>query len=400
MVVDNSISNRSDEIVLKQVRLILFFTQGLSLAIWDRLGMFEREVALYRALVPHLGGITFVTYGDKRELEYASRLPGIDIVCNRWGLSSHWYHRYLNYFPALFPTCKINIFKSNQTSGADVAMMVARKRGGRFISRCGYLFSHFIIQRHGEGSEEARRALILEKKIFLGADRVVVTTRSMQDKVVAKDGVDLNKIGVIPNYVDAEAFAPPPFPRKEVSFDSHTGVTEEGKVCILFVGRLDQQKNVADLLQALPGLSVELWLVGEGPLRLELESKAKELNLSIRFLGSKPHEELPDLLLKARMFVLPSHYEGHPKTLLEAMACGLPVIGTDVPGIRDVIQHESNGLLCEKSHHGIRFAIQRILDEPGLAEQLGRGARAFIVAKCALGRIVERELDLLSELAQ
>jgi hypothetical protein len=69
---------------LIEVRLVLFFTRGVSLKTWDDVGMLEREVALYRALRPNLRDITFVTYGDARDLQYAGRLDGIQILCNRW----------------------------------------------------------------------------------------------------------------------------------------------------------------------------------------------------------------------------------------------------------------------------------------------------------------------------
>ena len=81
--------------VLKHLKLVVFFTRGISLQIWDQVGMLEREVALYRQLLPHLKGITFLTYGDRSELQYASCLNGIEILCNHWGLPQQLYTRLL-----------------------------------------------------------------------------------------------------------------------------------------------------------------------------------------------------------------------------------------------------------------------------------------------------------------
>ena len=73
--------------------LALFFTSGVSLQVWDRLGMFDREVALYRRLQQQGIEISFVTYGNHRDLAYRDRLPGIRILCNRWNFPRAIYER-------------------------------------------------------------------------------------------------------------------------------------------------------------------------------------------------------------------------------------------------------------------------------------------------------------------
>jgi glycosyltransferase involved in cell wall biosynthesis len=118
----------------------------------------------------------------------------------------------------------------------------------------------------------------------------------------------------------------------------------------------------------------------------------------VRLLGNVQHRQLPGILKSADLFVLPSRYEGHPKTLIEAMACGLPVVGTDVPGIREIIQHGENGYLCGTSPEEIREAIRVILGDSERRVRMGRNAREFVVEHFALDRIVEKELALLEEL--
>ena len=73
------------------VHTVLFFTRGVSLGLWDRLGMLEREVALYRGLRRHVGNVTFVSYGDGGDRLYSGRLEGISLVCNRGGLPQRLY---------------------------------------------------------------------------------------------------------------------------------------------------------------------------------------------------------------------------------------------------------------------------------------------------------------------
>ena len=76
---------------MASLRLVLFFTRGVSLRTWDQVGMFEREVAIYQRLQEHGVQMAFVTYGDASDLRYAGRIPGIRILCNRWGLSRWRY---------------------------------------------------------------------------------------------------------------------------------------------------------------------------------------------------------------------------------------------------------------------------------------------------------------------
>ena len=169
---------------------------------------------------------------------------------------------------------------------------------------------------------------------------------------------------------------------------------------ICFVGRLDEQKNLFALLKAIKGLDVELVIVGSGPLGERLQEEVRKSRLPVRFLGNVLHQRLPDILNSSALFILPSLYEGHPKVLLEAMACGLPVIGTDVPGIRELINHRETGYLCGTSPEEIRDAIKDVLLNAKLSNHMGKNARDFVKEYFALERIVDMELTLLHELAE
>jgi glycosyltransferase involved in cell wall biosynthesis len=143
---------------------------------------------------------------------------------------------------------------------------------------------------------------------------------------------------------------------------------------------------------------VELLVAGSGSLGEPLRGKAEANRLPVRFLGNVPHRQLPEILNSAALFVLPSYYEGHPKALLEAMACGLPVIGSDVPGIRELIRHGETGYLCGTSPEEIRAAIQDVLNAPDLRARMGRNARESVVDQFSLERVLEMELALYGEL--
>jgi len=369
---------------LDKTKLVLFFTRGVSLRTWDQVGMFEREVAIYRLLQECGVQVSFVTYGDASDLRYADRFPGICILCNRWGLSPKRYERWL---PLLhgWHLWRAGIYKTNQTNGADVALRAAGLFRKPLIARCGYMWSRFTAREQRADSESARHARTQEAKVFTAADRVVVTAEHMKQYIVEQYGLANSKVTVIPNYVLTDLFRP----------DSD-GICKPGRIC--FVGRLHPQKNLFALIEAVRGLNVELEIIGDGSQREALKAAANDKRVNGRFLRNRPHAELPQHFNAAEIFILPSLYEGHPKTILEAMACGRPVIGTNVPGIREIIRHRETGYLCGTSPEEIRLAIQDMLADADLRARMGRNARQFVVEHFALEKIVDMELALLEEL--
>jgi len=348
--------------------------------------MFEREVALYRRLQGRGVQVTFVTYGDASEFGYASRIPGIRILCNRWGIPRQLYERWLPWLHMPWLR-RADIFKTNQTNGAEVALRAAQLWRKPLVARCGYMWSLFAARKEGADSEAARYVRAQETKVFNAADRVVVTADDMKQYVMEQYGIADGQVRVVPNYVLTDLFRPEP----------ENGY-HPARLC--FVGRLEPQKNLFALLESLRGLEIELEIIGTGPQRGALEAAAREKGVKAHFLGNRPHSELPQHFNKAAIVVLPSLYEGHPKSLLEAMACGRPVIGADSPGIREVIRHGETAWLCGTDPASIREAIRELLARPGLRNQLGQNARQFVVENFAIDRIVDLELSLLRELVR
>lgn len=363
---------------LADLHLVLFMTNGVSLRTWDEAGMFEREVALYRRLRPHLRALTIVSYGDRGDIAYRRRLPGIRIVCDR-GLGAALYRDWITRrLPRLWrgPT----LVKTNQTSGADTALAAARAAGAWFMARCGYMLSEALTHLQGPDTPDTRAARALEATVFPAADRCTVTAEAMRGGVLAA-GAGTDTVAVVPNYVDTDLFVPA----------SRTG-TRPSPFRVAFVGRLAPQKNPLLLVEALRGLNVALDIVGHGALLPEVRAAAQ--GMDVTFHGVLPHKALPALLNRADCFVLPSNYEGHPKALLEAMACGLPAVGADRPGIREVIQHGRTGLLVEPTADALRGAVRTLAGNATLRAALGRAAREEVLATLSLERTVGRELAL------
>ena len=368
----------------KVMPLVLFFTRHSSLSSWDQAGLLSREVQLYKRLRQQGIDVTFVTYGNRDDLKYLPQLSGIKVICNRWSFPQKLYIRLL---PILIRVLvgRNWIGKSNQCLGAEIGLAVAGKNH-KFVARNGYLFSLNEERSHGSNSVEANNAKILESKVFTNANRVVVTTETMKAEILQRYAIGPEKIVVIPNFVDVELFSP-------------SRPTEKNRFTLCYVGRLTKNKNPLSLLEAIRGIDLKLVLVGGGGLLHELEEQARSQESKVFFKGFVPNEKLPQILNTCDLFVLPSYYEGQPKSLLEAMACGLPVIATNVPGNRELIRHGIDGYLCGTSPDEIRSAILTLIANRPLRQNLGKNARHRVVSEFSLDRVLELELNLLKELS-
>ena len=370
---------------LPDVSLTLFFTRAMSLHTWNEIGMFEREVAVYRRLESTLGRIRFVTYGDRRDRGYSDRLGGIRVHCNRWGMSAQLYRRYLTHALPWAWRGPV-IIKSNQVQGADIALAAARRGKKPFIARCGYLPSDNMERTYGPDSLQATSAQTLERHVFSGANRVVVTTPAMRERVINRYQLPPGRVRVIPNYVDTAVFSP-----------SDGEDRCPNQVC--YVGRLDDEKNPRALIEAIQGLNIELIMVGSGSLGETLRREVCDRRLPVTFMGNQQNRELPRLLNRSAAFILPSLIEGHPKALLEAMSCGVPVIGANVPGIRELITDRCTGVLCDPSPEGLRAAITDVLANRDMGAALGSAARSYVADRFSLEKVADMEFDLIRELA-
>ncbi|MFL6116803.1 MAG: glycosyltransferase family 4 protein [Catenulispora sp.] len=218
-------------------------------------------------------------------------------------------------------------------------------------------------------------------RVVRGAAGVIVLTGSQRDFLAERYGVDPAKVYVVPNGVAEEYFLPPRVP----SADPATGAAPD-PLRLLFVGRLDVQKNVARLLDALAQVvePVRLRLVGDGDLRADLQEQAARLGLAdrVEFVGRKHGADLVKEYEDAELFVLPSDREGMALVVLEAMAAGLPVLATAVPGNIETVQ--GAGVLVEPTPRALAAAID------GLARD-----RSALAAPAAAGaaRVADRRWD-------
>lgn len=163
-----------------------------------------------------------------------------------------------------------------------------------------------------------------------------------------------------------------------------------------YIGRLSPEKKPLALLKALPNIlekkSIELIIAGDGPLRREVMTLIEELNIkgNVKNMGWVSYEEVLQLLNKIKLLVLPSDTEGLPNIVLEAMACGTPVLATPVGGIPDIIKDGETGFLLEdNSVRSIEKGIIRALGTPNLPV-ISERAHNFILENYSYHAAVEK----------
>jgi glycosyltransferase involved in cell wall biosynthesis len=174
----------------------------------------------------------------------------------------------------------------------------------------------------------------LSKKIWTKAEAVIANSTGLRD--LALKTLPNIKIDIIPNGIDINTFKPDNKKQKIYS-----------TIKLISTGRLIKRKGYDFLIRSLRDINfVELTLLGDGNLREELSKLAKENNVDVRILGSKDKKDVIKYLQNSDIFILPSLNEGMSNSILEAMACGLPIITTDVGGTKELIN--KNGYIIKK----------------------------------------------------
>ena len=144
---------------------------------------------------------------------------------------------------------------------------------------------------------------------------------------------------------------------------------------VLFVGSLIEVKGVRYLIEAMRGVNAELAIVGDGCLQVELERQAQELGVKVSFIGRVSPDRVSHWYAACDVFVLPSLSEGRPNVLIEAMASGRACVVSDIPGCRELIRDDDNGLLFTPGNApALQEKIKKILGDEKLRSQMEAGA--------------------------
>jgi len=206
---------------------------------------------------------------------------------------------------------------------------------------------------------------------------------------------------VIPNGVDLERFGIRLSAEERQKIRKEFGYEEED-VVVITASRLVTKNGVDLLIRALPDLpeKVKLLVAGVGDLEGDLRALAKDLSVEsrVQFAGLIDHDLLPSLLAASDVFCRPSRSEGMGNVFVEAMAAGLPTVGTSVGGIVDIIQDGKNGLLIEpESPEAIAEAVRKIMGDETFRGRLVGNASESVKAY-DWEKLAERMRELISKM--
>ena len=239
---------------------------------------------------------------------------------------------------------------------------------------------------------------------LLGRVTDVLFTQAEEDATAARR-YRLCRGGVIEaigNGVDPEIFSPCLDPIERSQMRARNNTSADACV-IVVVGRLVAEKGYPELLTAISEVDAVLWVVGErldsdhaqdiGP-QIRSTRENSRLREKVRFLGARA--DVPEILRAADIFVLPSHREGMPRSILEAMMTGLPVVATDVRGSREEVLHNQTGILVPvRAPKALSEALARLVCDPVLRNNMGVAGRARALRVFDESTVVARQIELL-----
>jgi glycosyltransferase involved in cell wall biosynthesis len=260
----------------------------------------------------------------------------------------------------------------------------------------------FVLTHHGQlkfGSPskdmvERAYSRSLGSRILRNADRVIALSNSEMMYLHSR-GVPVDRIRVIPNGVDLS--------RYDVRIDLPEPDNLAGRRRVLFVGPLITRKGIHVLARAIPSIiekhsEIVFVFVGEGEARKETEAICRSLHVEshVWFAGRVSDEQLLQLYRRSEVFVLPSFSEGLPYSIIDAMAYSKPVVSTKIPSITESLKGTAL-LVSPGNHKELAQAISTLLNDEGLASEMGERGRALVESTYQLQRSVQATLDLYSE---
>lgn len=377
----------------------VFFTRGVSLMQWLETGLFDREVLIYHA---HLDSgffskIYWFTYGDddaiqaKRLYDSGRLSRKIEVVgCPRWFRLSGRANSAL--YSLMLPAFSRNqisdcdVFKTNQMDGSITALICGLIWKRPIYVRTGFTLSIAVKKTSPSNRLRHSIAFMNELLAFRFAGATAVSSRFDANYVIQRYGGDKisSKLTIVGNYVDTKIFSP-----------SILNVYKGNR--LIYVGRLSPEKNLDNAISACALVGLGLDIVGAGGELSRLKEIAANCKADVRWLGVIPNKQLPDLFNSYRYFILPSLWEGLPKSLIEAMSAGLVCIGNDTTGINEIIEDGVTGYLSPSSD-AAALAKTLIRALTGDYESISKSGKEFVCREFSLESIAEKEQAIFKKL--
>lgn len=366
------------------MKLYFFFTYNTSLEDWKMNGSLDREINYYHKLEQKGFKVNFITYGEKNDYEIANKykIKVIPIFAN----IKKTKNKYVNFIKSFFFLYYLknypldnSVFKTNQMKGSWLAILAAKIYKKKIFLRSGYEYYRFC-KLSKAGFFKIYLSYIYSFIAYRFANKISITS-DYEKKFICKNfKLKYNSISVLPNFIDTSEFKK--FICKKV-YD------------VIFVGRLEDQKNLPLLINAIKNNNLKFLLIGTGKLKLQIIELCNKSGISIKHFDKISNKSLPKYYNSSKIFITTTLYEGNPKSILEAMSCEMPVISVNFHGHESILENNVDSIVTNYSEIDIEMRLKKILKDQTLLEKIGRNARQKIIKNNDINKIVNEEFNIL-----
>ncbi|MYD09230.1 MAG: glycosyltransferase family 4 protein [Chloroflexi bacterium] len=379
----------------KPLTVSVFMEVTSSPRTWEGMGILEREMKLLRALCDRGLRVNLISYGGQAENDMpASTRGGVRVLYNWMGLHPRTYMK------RVFQVHALPLLRSDVLTSFDTHSMLAMLRAHwawsiPMVMNMSYSWPLAARINPTVPQSQIIEAQAYEDEMLTKAACVIVANTDLLHTFVDRVPEAASKSHVMALYVDRDLFRP---------------MEREKRYDLIYVGRLARIKNLEAMLEAVVRTKKTIAVIGGGTPGPDGEDIDPQYTAGLKhqfgeykgihWLGMKSNEELPAYINQARALMLCSFSEGLPRSMLEALACGVPVIGSRVGGIASTLRHEATGILCETDAESIAAAIDTVFSQPLLLQAMGANARQYALANLSLPEYSRRKVELLTDIAR
>lgn len=355
------------------MNLGIFLSIGDSLDEMEKSGQTDRFINLYlKSYIKNFKKVYLFSYGNEKW-----KLPkGVTLISN----NSH-LHRYL--YALFLPLIHKKILKScdvvrgfGLTSSVSSLLLQKILIGKKIPFVFNWAYDYFVFSKNEYRWTMAIVLKILEFISFKNAARVFIATNNKVKKLKG------NKFIYLPNGVDTNLFMP----------------RIDHNLAILYVGRLEKQKNLYFLINSialLPPKYRKITFLGSGSLKVKLQDSARDKNVNLTIHEPIKNSLLPNFMSAFSIFALPSHIEGSPKALLEAMAAGLVPVVSNFETAPDIITNGKDGFVVNFKKKDFAAKIHNLLEDGNLRKTLSKNANSKISKEFNISHLINKEIGIL-----
>lgn len=364
------------------MHVLLLFTYEMSLKSWHESGLLNREIKLYKELQKNKDiKYTFITYGDEEDLTFSNKLENINIIPLYKDLK-YFKNKYIRFlysftFPYYLKRLKINpdLIKTNQLNGVWIAIIYKLISRTPLLIRTGY--DMFLFKVKERKYIKSLFAYLITQLGIIFSNYYLVSSKSDLRFITKKYFFTKNKILLRPNWVNIPKHTKP--------------IDKRSENTLLSVGRLEEQKNYPQLINAFENSKFLLNIVGSGTKEKELKSLAKKKNTNCNFLGNIEHNKLLEIYSEYKIFITATLYEGHPKTILEAMANGCVVVAPNIDNISEIIDGDLNGILFDPNNDNLLRLVKAIIEDNEKMDNISNNSISYVKKYFSLEIAVKNE---------